>query len=103
MAQLVALAWLKWAIFRNSMRSKKAVAGSVATTFGMLLALAASLLVALTLGTGAYFFAYGTRGVGGREFQDSAGYLLLLFMFTLVFMMWALTPLALGGGNRFSP
>lgn len=105
MAQLMALAWLKWALFRNSMRSKKAVAGSVASTAGMLLALAASLLVAVSLGAGAYFLAANPpAGVqNSSELQDSAGYVLLLFMFTIAFMMWALTPLALGGGNRFGP
>jgi hypothetical protein len=105
MSQLMALAWLKWALFRNSMRSKKAVAGSVASTAGMLLALAASLLVAVSLGAGAYFLsANPPAGVqNSSELQDSAGYVLLLFMFTIAFMMWALTPLALGGGNRFGP
>jgi ABC-2 type transport system permease protein len=105
MSQFIALLWLKWTLFRNSMRSKKAVAGSVASTFGMLLALAASLLVALSLGAGAYFLsANPPAGVGNApELQDSASYVLLLFMFTVAFMMWALTPLALGGGNRFSP
>ena len=105
MSQLLALAWLKWALFRNSMRSKKAVVGSVAATFGMLLALAASLLTALTLGAGAYFLSAETHARAGSvsELQDVSGYVLLLFMFTIAFMIWALTPLALGGGNRFSP
>jgi hypothetical protein len=105
MAQLVALAWLKWALFRNSMRSKKAVAGSVAATGGMLLALAVSLLIAAAVGAGAYFLsAHAPAGVANAsELQDTAAYVVLLFMFTLAILMWALTPLALGGGNRFEP
>jgi hypothetical protein len=105
MAQLFALAWLKWALFRNSMRSKKAVAGSVAATAGMLLALAVSLLVAAGVGAGAYFLsAEAMEGVReASESHDVAAYVVLLFMFTLALLMWALTPLALGGGNRFEP
>jgi|SRR5215207_785431 len=105
MSQLLALAWLKWALFRNSMRSKKAVAGRVASTAGMLIALAASLVVALGLGLGAYFLAANApEGVeNAPELQDAAGYFLILFMLTVAYMMWALTPLALGGGNRFGP
>ncbi|HEV7890274.1 MAG TPA: hypothetical protein VGP08_06530 [Pyrinomonadaceae bacterium] len=105
MSQLLALAWLKWALFKNSMRSKKSVAGSVASTAGMLIALAASLVVAAALGFGSYFLAANApAGVeGASELQDSAGYVLLFFMLTVAYMMWALTPLALGGGNRFGP
>ncbi|HKG12799.1 MAG TPA: ABC-2 transporter permease [Pyrinomonadaceae bacterium] len=105
MSQLLALAWLKWALFRNSMRSKKAVAGRVASTAGMLIALAASLVVAAGLGFGAYLLAADSTagGDGASELRDGAGYILLLFMLTVAYMMWALTPLALGGGNRFGP
>jgi predicted permease len=105
MAQLIALAWLKWALFRNSMRSKKAVAGSVASTAGMLLALTASLLIATAVGAGAYYLsANAPSGVReASELQDRAAYVVVLFMLTLAFVMWALTPLALGGGNRFEP
>jgi ABC-2 type transport system permease protein len=105
MAQLVALAWLKWALFRNSMRSKKAVAGSVASTAGMLLALTASLLIAAAVGVGAYFLsANAPAGVEhASELQDRAAYVVVLFMLAFAFVMWALTPLALGGGNRFEP
>jgi hypothetical protein len=105
MSQLLALAWLKWALFKNSMRSKKAVAGSVASAAGMLIALAVSLVVAAALGFGSYFLAANApAGVeNAPELQDTAGYVLLFFMLTVAYMMWALTPLALGGGNRFGP
>jgi hypothetical protein len=105
MAQLVALAWLKWALFKNSMRSKRAAVGRAASVLGMLAALAVSLLIASGVGAGAYFLsAHAPAGVGrASELQDRAAFVVLLFMFTLAFMMWALTPLALGGGNRFEP
>jgi predicted permease len=105
MAQLAALAWLKWTLFRNSMRSRKAVVGRATSVLGLLAALALSLATAVGLGAGAYFLsANAPAGVAGAdELQDGAGYVLMLFMFTVAYMMWALTPLALGGGNRFEP
>jgi len=35
--------------------------------------------------------------------QVNAGFAVLLFVFTVAFLMWALMPLALGGGSRFEP
>lgn len=105
MSQLLALAWLKWALFRNSLRSKRAVAGRVASTVGMLVALAVSLVVAAGLGAGAYFLA-AQAPAGGRDastLQDGAAYFLLFFALTVAYMMWVLTPLALGGGDHFGP
>ncbi|HVF44557.1 MAG TPA: hypothetical protein VM936_16150 [Pyrinomonadaceae bacterium] len=102
MSQLLALAWLKWALFRNSMRSKRAVAGRVASTLGMLVALAASLVVAAGLGFGAYFLA-AHDPAGAPELRDGAAYFLMFFLLTVAYMMWVLTPLALGGGDHFGP
>jgi hypothetical protein len=105
MSQFFALVWLKWALFRNSMRSRKAVAGRVATALGMLIGLGLSLFIAVALGVGAYFLSsHPPSGVEGAEaLQQRAGFVVLLFVFTLAFVMWALMPLALGGGSRFEP
>ncbi|MDT5158582.1 MAG: type transport system permease protein [Acidobacteriota bacterium] len=105
MSQLFALVWLKWTLFVNSMRSRKAVVGRVASALGMLLGLGLSLVIAVGLGMGAYFLsAHPPAGVeGAGELQERAGFIVMLFVFTLAFMMWALMPLALGGGNRFEP
>jgi hypothetical protein len=45
------------------------------------------------------------RAVGQppSEGQPRAAYVVLLFVFTVAFMMWALMPIALGGGSRFEP
>jgi hypothetical protein len=94
--------WLKWALFRNSMRSRKAVVGRVAAAVGMLAGFVLALMVAAGLGGAAYFFALA--GAGGRG--DGAardGFILMFFIFTMMFMMWGMMPLLLGGGSRFEP
>jgi hypothetical protein len=103
MSQLLALVWLKWTLVRNSLRSRKAVAGRAAAVVGALAGLALSLLMAAGVGAGAYFVSAqaGRAGLGGR--QLSAGFAVLFFVFTMMFLMWALMPLALGGGSRFEP
>ena len=104
MSQLFALIWLKWRLVRNSLRSRKAVAGRVAAALGVLAGLGLSLAAALGVGAGAYFLSMHSverGGLGAREL--SAGFAVLLFIFTIVFVMWALMPLALGGGSRFEP
>ena len=103
MSQFYALVWLKWRLVRNSMRSRRAVAGRVATALGLLLGLALSLFIAAAVGAGAYFLAaHAGRGSGEAE-QWRAGFVVLLFLFTVAFAMWALMPVALGGGSRFEP
>ncbi|HST54256.1 MAG TPA: hypothetical protein VLJ61_19775 [Pyrinomonadaceae bacterium] len=103
MSQLFALVWLKWRLFRNSMRSRRAVVGRVAATLGVLAGLALALLISVGLGTAAYFLTLpgGASGVSARASLD--GFLFLFFIFTVMFLMWALMPLALGGGGRFEP
>ncbi|HEX8500428.1 MAG TPA: hypothetical protein VF659_07560 [Pyrinomonadaceae bacterium] len=104
MAQLFALVWLKWRLLRNSLRSRKAVAGRVAAALGLVAGLALSLAVALGVGAGAYFLsAQAARGGAVAARTVSAAYVVLLFVFTLAFVMWALMPVALGGGSRFEP
>lgn len=103
MAQLFALIWLKWTLVRNSLRSRKAVAGRVAAALGVLAGLGLSLAAAIGVGAGAYFVsAHAGRGSLDAR-QLGAGFAVLLFVFTTMFLMWALMPLALGGGSRFEP
>ncbi|PYS75515.1 MAG: hypothetical protein DMF66_19500, partial [Acidobacteria bacterium] len=101
MSQLFALVWLKWTLFRNSMRSRKAVVGRAAATLGMLAGLALALVVAAGLGAASYFLT----SPGGVHQEQAArdGFMFLFFILTTAFLMWALMPLALGGGGRFEP
>ena len=102
MSQLFALVWLKWTLFRNSMRSRKAAVGRAAATLGSAAGLALALLVAAGLGVASYFL---TSPEGGPHQAQAAreGFLFLFFILTTAFLMWALMPLALGGGGRFEP
>jgi hypothetical protein len=104
MAQLRALVWVKWTLLRNSLRSRRAVAGRVAAAVGVVAGLALSLLVAFGVGAGAYFLsAQAGRGAADAGRAAAAAYVVLLFIFTVAFTTWALMPIALGGGSRFEP
>jgi hypothetical protein len=70
---------------------------------GALAGLALSLFVAVSVGVGSYFLSSVAHSRGVDVAQARAGFVVLLFLFTVVFMMWALMPLALGGGDRFEP
>jgi ABC-2 type transport system permease protein len=102
MSQLFALVWLKWTLFRNSMRSRKAAVGRAAATVGSLAGLALALLVAAGLGTASYFLTSPGNGEHQTELARD-GFMFLFFILTTAFLMWALMPLALGGGGRFEP
>ena len=103
MSQLLALFWLKWTLVRNSFRSRKAAAGRVASALGALAGLVLSLAAAAGVGAGAYMLSASTRGWDVQARHLSAGFAVLLLLFTIFFTMWSLTPLALGGGSRFEP
>lgn len=77
--------------------------GSVASTVGMLIALALSMLMAFGVGAGAYALATYGGGASASARQLNAGFAVLLLLFTIAFMMWALMPIATGGGSRFEP
>lgn len=103
MSQLLALVWLKWRLFRNSMRSRKAAVGRAASVAGTLAALAFSMLIAASLGVAAY--ALASLGAQPDAAPSSeAGqtvFLFLLSVFAMLYLMWAVVPLGLGGGGRF--
>ncbi|MBC8031588.1 MAG: hypothetical protein H7Z16_16005 [Pyrinomonadaceae bacterium] len=110
MRQLSTLLWLKWTLFRNSMRSSKAVVNRVATVLGIIAALTLALIVAVVLGVGAY--ALTSPEVGFQAFQagraDRAAGIpsaefIFFSAFTLCYLFWAILPLSMGSTRQFDP
>ncbi|MDT7541364.1 MAG: type transport system permease protein [Acidobacteriota bacterium] len=103
--QLGALAWLKWRLFRNALRSRRAALNSAASILGTLAALFLSLLVAIGVGFAAYGLASETAPTHAVALRggDAEPLLLLFGMLTLLYMMWAFVPLTAGGGTQFDP
>ncbi|MGI9105465.1 MAG: hypothetical protein ACR2G4_04365 [Pyrinomonadaceae bacterium] len=112
-AQLSALAWLKWRLLVNALRSGRGAANRVASVLGTLAALALSLLVAAGFGMGAYFLL-AERGGGRRASAAHMAHdvatganvdaLFALFgMMSILYLMWATVPLSFGGGSQFDP
>lgn len=116
MSQFAALIWLKWTLFRNSLRSRKAVLSQAASILGTLAAVVVALAIALILG----FTVYRMLSPGAaaeilaqlppdhpyasevRELMRNA-FLLLFMVFAILYLMWATVPLSLGGGGQFTP
>ncbi|MDT5059923.1 MAG: type transport system permease protein [Acidobacteriota bacterium] len=116
MSQFAALLWLKWTLFRNAMRSRKAVLSRVASMLGTLAALVFALFIAVILGIVAYKMLSPNSAAGVmaqlppdhplaaemRELMQS-GFLVLFMIFAILYLMWATVPLSLGGGSQFTP
>jgi hypothetical protein len=116
MDQLAALLWLKWTLFRNAMRSRKAVLSRVASILGTLAALVFALFLAVILGMVVYkvLSPNSTAYVMAQLPPDhplaaemkqlmQSGFLLLFIIFAFLYLMWATVPLSLGGGSQFTP
>ena len=110
MQHLLTLIWLKWTLFRNSLRSSKAVVNSIATVLGMLLALAFALMIALGLGAAAYALSAPeimtqiTRR-DGRSAADSIPSAQFIFfsILSFLYLMWATLPISVGSNRQFEP
>ncbi|HKQ99763.1 MAG TPA: hypothetical protein VJT09_03770 [Pyrinomonadaceae bacterium] len=116
MSQLSALVWLKWTLFRNAMRSRKAALSRIASILGTLVALAFALLIAVVLGLAVYrVLSPGAaehllaqlppghpQAMEVRKMLQS-GFMILFMIFALLYLMWATVPLSLGGGSQFTP
>ena len=116
MSQFSALLWLKWTLFRNAMRSRKAMLSKIASILGTLAALALALVIAAVLGIAAYRLlspGSSTQILAqlppdhplAAELKDvmKSGFLLLFMVFAILYLMWATVPLSLGGGSQFTP
>jgi hypothetical protein len=114
--QLSALIWLKWTLFRNAMRSRKAMLSKIASMLGTLAALLVALLIAFVLGLAVYNVL--SPGASSQilaqlppdhplaiELKDmmKKGSTLLFMIFGILYLMWATVPLSLGGGSQFTP
>ena len=111
MSQLRTLIWLKWALFRNSMRKSKALVNRVASLLAMLAALALSLLIAIGLGVGSYALMAGkavetqalVTAQGGRDVVVPSAEFIFFSIFSICYVVWATLPLSIGGGGQFDP
>ncbi len=109
MAQLSTLIWLKWTLFRNSMRSSKAVVSRIATVLGILAALALALVVAAALGAGAYALTapdIGFQAVRGQAAEGEgipSAEFIFFSIFALCYLFWAIVPLSTGSNRQFDP
>lgn len=110
MRQLTTLIWLKWTLFRNSLRSSKAVANRIATVLAMLIALGLALLIALALGVAAY--ALTAPEVGLHTFQPTtragdpiipSAEFIFFSILALCYLLWSTLPLSIGSSRQFDP
>lgn len=110
MRQLATLTWLKWTLFRNSLRSSKAVVNRIATVLAMLIALGLALLVALGLGVAAY--ALTSPEVGLHSFQPGtragdpvipSAEFIFFSILALCYLLWSTLPLSIGSSRQFDP
>ena len=108
LSQLSTLLWLKWKLFRNSLRSSQAVANRVASILGMFAALALAVVIALGLGLAA--FALTSPGLmvhaaANRTRTDGVPSAEFIFfsIFAFCYLMWATLPISIGSNRQFEP
>jgi hypothetical protein len=108
--QLRTLMWLKWTLFRNSLRSSKAVANRIATVFATLIALVLALLIAFGLGVAAYVLTSPKLGLQNIQPRPRRGEpsippaeFIFFSIFSLVYLLWASLPLSIGSSRQFDP
>jgi hypothetical protein len=111
LAQLITLLWLKWILFRNSLRSSKAVVNRIASLLGMLAALALALVIALILGVAAFVLTspdnvfaanQAVRANGGAQGVPSPEFI-FFSIFAMCYLLWATLPLSIGSSRQFDP
>ncbi|HSS18816.1 MAG TPA: hypothetical protein VLL54_01830 [Pyrinomonadaceae bacterium] len=111
MSQLLTLLWLKWALFRNSLRSSKAIVNRIASLLGIVVALVLALSIAFGLGIGAYALtspevgfqkAFEAQRAHGEASMPSAEFI-FFSIFALVYLIWSTVPLSIGSNRTFDP
>ncbi|MDQ5843992.1 MAG: hypothetical protein M3539_01695 [Acidobacteriota bacterium] len=110
MSQLTTLIWLKWRLFRNSLRTSKAVANRIASVVGMLAAVALALLIAMGLGIVAYALTSPDIGLQTIANKSSRGArtipsaeFIFFSIFSMAYLLWATLPLSIGSSRQFDP
>ncbi len=106
MSQFGALIWLKWRLFRNALRSRKAAVSRAASALGTLAALVLAVLFAAGIGVATYFLTSPDNFDAATGFAraELSGFLFLLSVFAFVYLLWAIVPLGIGGGGgQFDP
>ena len=110
LSQLRTLIWLKWMLFRNSLRSSKAVVNRIASVLGMLAALALSLSIALGLGVAAYALTSPRFGFEVLHSQTTSGErpipsaeFIFFSIFSMSYLIWATVPVSIGSSRQFDP
>jgi hypothetical protein len=105
MTQLGALIWLKWRLFRNSTRSRKAAFDRAAGLVGTVAALALALIFALGLGVMSWAATSprASGAIGGSGAAREGGAFLLFIVYASIFVAWATVSLSAGRGSRFDP
>lgn len=108
MRQLTNLIWLKWTLFRNSLRSSKAVANRIASVLAMLIALGLALLIALGLGVAAYALtspdlAQSLQAETRRGAPIPSVEFIFFSIFALCYLLWSTLPLSIGSSRQFDP
>ncbi len=109
MSQLITLLWLKWKLFRNSLRTAKAVANRLASLLVMLAALALALLVAFGLGAAAYALTSPAINLKALERSAELGRaipsaeFIFFSILSMSYLLWATLPLTMGASRQFDP
>jgi len=108
MSQLLTLTWLKWRLFRNGLRSRKAAVSQIASILGTVVTLIFALSLAIGLGFVAYLVTAEASMLGEIRAVSSASgmppaYFVVFMIFSFLYLLWASLPLSIGSGNQFDP
>ena len=111
MSQLLTLIWLKWTLFRNTLRSRKAKLNHIMAILSTLISLAFALCIALGLGIAAYFITsklgmeqlMHARAGTHRAAEIPPASFILFMIFAFLYLIWATLPLSIGGSGQFDP
>lgn len=110
MSQLRALLWLKWRLFRNSLRSSRGAVNQLATGLALFAALLFAAVIASGLGFAAYFLSshegivieQARAATGGIEGDASVEFIYFLIL-AFCYLIWATLPLSIGSSKQFEP